>query len=666
MQFEKYKVYDFKYADEAYQNGTEYILLTYDGQNSMPGYEADNWVFRTEILDFQQEQFIEEDTVIPCFVAGFVKDIDGNETTFPILKQDIKSILQMNFTAGKSYSFTVAACPGDLNEKQEKIEHYIVRDHLDFEHQLHTSAEYKIGDSVELTVDKFGSKWLEFVDPVRQRIKELFEIGKEYDFLIESEEFDEKSGKNFFTLRDEFENFIHRFYFADEHEANPGEKIKLTVKAITPKGWLLLVEPGKQISDKELQDLEKIEDNTLGRENDQLEYKSSFVFTASGDQNIDTQLGREIMQQLAALMNAKGGMVCLGYRDDGTICGINNDLQYLNTSSEDEYTYKPTLDGIELKIRNTIGRKLGGFANSQVDISFRKNEDGLLVCHLTAHPSAKPIFLNSTKLYKRSGNMCQYLKGDEITFFILDHLTQIMQNAKLAFTAPVTPPVPDKEGDTIEVKKEEKDKEITFIPTATAKDEKILQYITLYKDGTVSRQNAEQTTPDVMFNIPFTASCKNKGARLLLCYDNGCVNVLNPGEVAANKLKTANRHYSNGFNQNAALMSVFTCSKEDYLVIRSQKHNGGTEMIKALAVDGYSVHDPQSMQTQGNKVLDVKNATVMRYEIVPGEQSSFIYPIIVKSKNGALGIPAQSAKVQNVLAFLKKRKRDAESDDARS
>ena len=267
-------------------------------------------------------------------------------------------------------------------------------------------------------------------------------------------------------------------------------------------------------------------------------------------------------------------------------------------------------------------------------------------------------------MYKRSGNMCQHLKGDEITFFVLDHLTQIMQNAKLAFTAPTAPAVPDKT--TTEVKPEDKDKEIVITPSPTVKDEKILQYITLYKDGTVSRQKAEQNTSDVLYNIPFTASCKNKGARLLLCYDNGCVNVLNPGEVASGKLKTENKHYSNGFNANAALLSVFTCSKEDYLVIRSQKHGGGIDMIKALAIDGYSVHDPQSMQTQGNKVLDVKNAAVTRYEIVPGEQSSFIYPIIVKSKNGALGIPAHSAKVQNVLAFLKKRKRDAEADEARS
>jgi hypothetical protein len=141
---------------------------------------------------------------------------------------------------------------------------------------------------------------------------------------------------------------------------------------------------------------------------------------------------------------------------------------------------------------------------------------------------------------------------------------------------------------------------------------------------------------------------------------------LNPGEVVNKKLRENGKRYKNGFNLQCKLLSVFTCNKEDYLVIRSCRHNGGTEMIKALAIDGYSVHDPLSMQTQGNRLLDTRLATVKCFEVVPGEQSSFIYPIIVKTKNGALGLPAQSSKVQSVLAFLKKRKRDAEADEARS
>ena len=61
------------------QNGNSYFLLTYDGKNTIPGYEEMEWGFRVEILEFQQNW--NKDDIwsnFPCFVAGFVKDIDGN------------------------------------------------------------------------------------------------------------------------------------------------------------------------------------------------------------------------------------------------------------------------------------------------------------------------------------------------------------------------------------------------------------------------------------------------------------------------------------------------------------------------------------------------------------------------------------------------------------
>lgn len=663
MHFEWSKVYEFQYAGLVQQNDASYFLLTYEGKNTMPGYEDTPWVFRVEVLEYQRAWSKDEikDT-FPCYVAGFIRDHDGTETTFPILKQDVRSILQDDFTIGKSYPFTIVSCPGDKNEKFETMDYYKVRDHLGFEHRLKTSAVYKIGDAVELTIDKIGERRLEFADPVRLEIQGLFKIGQEYSFLIESEECDEHSKKNFFTLRDKIKGFLHRFYFEDEHPDGPGDTITLKVKGITSKGWLLLIEPGKTISDKELQTLEQIEDRTLGREDEQLEYKSSFVFTATGEQNIDSQLGREIMQQLAAFMNAGGGMVCIGYRDDGTICGINKDIQYLNSSNNDDtYTYDPTLDGIELKIRNTIGRKLGGFANGLVRIDFRKSAKGLLVCHLIASPSAKPIYLNRSDLYKRSGNMCQRLRGDEITFFILDHLSQIMQNAKLSLAANEPAKLPDRMELTQEVAPQEKEVPIPFLPQPEPKKEKLWQYLTLYADRTVSRGKNADESPEALFNVALTTGCKAKGSRLLLCYDNGCVNVLNPGEVVSTKLTKEGHRYSNGSNSKARLLAVMTCTKEDFLVIRSRRNDTSTEMIKAVALENYAVHDPMSMQTQGNRLVDPKCAVVEQFEIVPGAQSSFIYPIIVKSKNGVPGFPAHNSNVQNVLAFLKKRKRDAEA-----
>lgn len=673
MKFEKNNVYDFQYAGLADYDGKRYILLTYDGRNSMPGYKTEQWVFRTELLDFQKAWTPEDfRNTIACFVSGFIIDYaDGRPTSFPILKQDIKSILEDKYEIGKNYSFPIIAVPGEEIEKEygktEVIDYYIVRDQMDFEHYLYTTAVYQKGEIVDLTISDIGGNHLKFADPVRQKIRETFQIGEEYEFEIISEELDALKGLNFFTLRDTLVGFIHRFYFKEAREDGPEDKITLKVKDITPKGWLLLSDPNKSsLTPEDWKQIEIIEEGPYSRENDSLEYKSSFVFTADGEQNIDKQLGKEIMRQIASFMNAQGGTICLGYRDACSICGINNDIQYLNSSKEDEIKYKLSPDGLELKIRSYIREKLGGIANGLTEVKFFKNDREQVVCHLIVKPSVKPVYLNHTHLYKRSGNMCQHLLGDEITFFILERFTQIMQNAQSVINPPPPPPVipSEKTGGAVEIQTEaEKDQDIPVIPEIPVKEERILQYITLYQNRQVSRQTNKSAEPDVLFNIPFTASCRNRSARLLFCYQSGHVNVLNPGEIVSGKLKTAGRRYANGFNNADTLKAIFVCNADDYLVIRSHK-NDGTKMIKALHIKPFSVHDANSMQTPGNKLLDVSNASLDDFEIVRNEEYSFIHPVVVKSRNSNPGILA--SKWQKVLEFLEKRKNYSAAEEIRN
>ncbi len=111
-----------------------------------------------------------------------------------------------------------------------------------------------------------------------------------------------------------------------------------------------------------------------------LEYKSSFVYTPKGECDIDKQLGYEIMRQIAAFMNTDGGEFRIGYKDDGTLCGINEDLQYINSSNEDDCVYDLSEDKIRLKFINTITAKLGSLAAMRVEVLLFQTDDGKLVC----------------------------------------------------------------------------------------------------------------------------------------------------------------------------------------------------------------------------------------------------------------------------------------------
>lgn len=665
MAFVKKQFYNFSFKERRVYGGKNYLMLTFDQQETLPGYEKTTLRFRVEALDFQvwDENNI-PDTII-CFVAGFIKDSDGRETDFPILRQDLGAILKQFYIPGEKYFFTVSEKPGETTLPDgNPTPYYLLSDAYGLKHQYKTTESLEPGTSLELTVESIEGHWLKFANEIKKELRTIFEVGKSYPFSIEAEEID-PSGKRFYTLTDKIKGFRHRFYFSDSRTDGPGDEIVLQVKDFLKNGWLLLTEPNQQLSSSEIAELEEIENINPGRENGVREFKSSLLFTASGEKNIDKQLGREIMQQLASFMNAEGGCVYVGYKDDGTICGIENEIPELNTSEEDNYQYKPTLDGLELKIRNTIKWHLGGFANSMTKIEFRKNPEKHMVCHIEVPASSKPIYLNDHFLYRRSGNMCQCLKGDELTFFIMSRMKQQVQTEVIPM--PIQPPAPAVPTITEEVTKEEMETVHSApVPTApiTATPDKVWTHFTFYTDGCISRQTKAIASPDVLFDIPLSIAAKTKNARLLLCYNNGCVNIVNPKTVYSDKLSKSNQRYKNGWNTDAKLLHVYECCNEDYLVVRSRKPDG-EHMIKAVCVGNYSVHSGLSMQTQGNRIVDPERATIVDMELVPGEQQSFISSIILKSKNSVPGYSAQYFKFHNALSFLKHRKA-AETDDARS
>ena len=668
MTFTRGQVYNFSFKELRPYGGKKYLMLTFGGDNAttLPGYENTNWRYRVEALDFQIWDESNIPDTITCFVAGFMKDSNGEETDFPVLRQDLGAILKQLYTPGEKYSFTVSERPGESYLADGKpAPHYLLSDAFGLKHQYKSSKDLELGTSLELTVESIEGHWLKFANGIKNELKGIFEIGKTYLFSIESEEYDSSSGKPFYTLIDKIKGISHRFYFAGSRTDGPGDEISLQVKAFLKNGWLLLTEPNKQLSDSEIAELEEIENITPGRENNVLEFKSSLLFTASGEKNIDKQLGREIMQQLASFMNAEGGCVYLGYKDDGTICGIENEVSDLNTSEEDEYQYKPTLDGLQLKIRNTIVRHLGAFANSVTKIEFRKTPEEHMVCHIEVPAASKPIYQNGVYLYKRSGNMCQWLKGDDLTFFIMSRMKPQVQTTTNPI--PVKPPAPTVPAFTQEVTKEEMETIHTApVPTepATTTPEKVWTHFTFYTDGSISRQSKANVGPEVLFDVPLSIAAKTKNARLLLCYDNGCVNIVNPKAVYSDKLSKSNQHYKNGWNTDAKLIHIYECCNEDYLVVRSKKPDG-EQMIKAVWVGNYNVHSGVSMQTQGNRIVDPERATIVDMELVPGEQQSFISSIILRSKNSVPGYPAQHFKYHNALSFLKHR-RVAETEETLS
>lgn len=659
MKFEKKKVYNFEYSSSSVWNGETYLILKYDGSETMPGYEDDGWVYRVKVMDFQYDWEPEDwqGLVIPCLVKGYQRDQWGYETTFPYLVQDINYILKKKYQEGGRYDFEIGGVPGEENTRGEVNSCYSVRDEYGFSHYLNAEdGAYSKGERVTLCVKAIERGHLLFENPNIERLREIFAIGEDYEFeVIKSAK--TGSGDLYFVVKDDKIGMLHHYY--DFHELedsfSTGDIIKLRIKGYTAKGWLMLENPVEQLQKDELERISLLEDKseTLS-EGRYLEYKSSFVYTPKGECDIDNQLGYEIMRQIAAFMNTDGGELRIGYKDDGTLCGINEDLQYINSSNEDDCVYDLSEDKIRLKFINTITAKLGSLAAMKVEVQLFQTDDEKLVCHIKVDKMTRPVWLNGTNLYVRCQNSVRRLKGPDITDYICERC--VGNAVPVAAAAPIMKPAP-----VVEKPVAESSDLSSFVSPALPKEQKIWKHITLYKNGKVSLQSApvsDRAEPDdeVLSSIPVGAEYNKANGRLLFCYDNGHVNVMTPGRLKREKLTRDKKLYSNGYyiseEKDVKMLYAFVCHKDDYLVIRSRKANG-KEMIKAVQLSNYTSHD--AMQTKGNRFLKQELATPISMQIVPASHMSFIYDIISKSKDKyGPGHSVDAEYCKNILAYLEK------------
>lgn len=662
--FKQFEEYTFSVRGITKCNDKYYFLLRYNNEDYMTEYyEKYQWVYRVPFLPLQEDaevgEYIGKD--MACLVTGFTRNPYGKETNFPILVQLEEPLLKQHYQLGRRYPFKVVkiAATEDNSPTEKK---YTLQDSYGFTHVVTLrNKDWEIGKEVIMQVRDFAKTQLVLGEASTvSDLATVFKSGECYDFTILTEEYDSSNNLHFFTVRETTgKPGIHRFYFQEERAEAPGERIRLKVTGIDEQGVLLLEALPDSEGHVETLDAHAVKlaaADGLGEENLHREYKSSFVYSAkTHEPDIDYQLSKEIMKQLAGFMNADGGILYIGYRDDGTPCGIERDLPYINSSNEDEHNdYKLTADSLNLLFINTITRKLGAYACTLVTPKLVRHK-GHFVFHLHVKPASELVFWGNERLYVRCHNSVQTFKGSELVKYVIEHYNRY--NGKASAAAPVEPqkaaPAAQlKEG--VSLTKEDWER-IAAVQDDAENEGKVWRYITLYRDGMVSSQTKEIAGEDVFLNIPVGAAFKKKSSRLLLCYDNGCVNVLNPAAIIKEKLTKVGKRYANGFNRNGGckLIAALVCDKEDYLVIRSTDSDG-KKFIKAVALKEYSVHSPKSMDTQGNKFVSVDSVTPERYQTVKASMQSVIYPFITPPKRYGAGYSADAKYSREAVDMLDK------------
>jgi len=130
----------------------------------------------------------------------------------------------------------------------------------------------------------------------------------------------------------------------------------------------------------------------------------------------DPVLEQMVVKAVAGFLNAAGGTLLIGVKDDGEITGIEADLPTLGQ--------KANLDGYALWLSNLLDNKMGPAAVAKAGVSF-ENSAGATVCRVDVKASPTPIFVKGTKgeteLFVRLNNATRALNVAEALDYVRTH-----------------------------------------------------------------------------------------------------------------------------------------------------------------------------------------------------------------------------------------------------
>jgi hypothetical protein len=192
----------------------------------------------------------------------------------------------------------------------------------------------------------------------------------------------------------------------DKFERFLAERRKLLAEAINTYMDSLLAEASREGW--------TIKDFIARGEGPRLEFKSSIRWDHR-TQAVNKELERVVAKTIAGFMNHEGGTLVVGVTDEGSIVGVEPDIQTL--------TKKPTQDGLALHITEILTKYLGAADAVMVAMSLASIDDKTVVV-LSADRTLTPIFVDNEgapEFFVRSGSSTRQLNVKEATDYIAAH-----------------------------------------------------------------------------------------------------------------------------------------------------------------------------------------------------------------------------------------------------
>ena len=560
--------------------------------------------------------------------------------------------MPINYEVGKTYPLTFANLivrgSNQYIVATDGIEDFTIRP---YDYQVEYSVFPRI---IQGYVRQIGYTGRPYFEQWKEQVLKdrYYQFGIPHRFVVADVLQDNKTNHVFYILSDEY-GIQHRYYPGDEEIVKKiGDEITLVVKGIIPSrndlnnARLDLALPTEGAKPNVAAATPNYPKNAgkkcFGCENEKKEFKSSIVFPAGKTSaDIDYQLGI-ICRTIAGFMNAGGGTLYIGVMDNGYICGIENDYQYLNSGEEDTYTYKQDDDGYLQVITNAICRKLDNTAGRLVSMGITE-DDGKKYCVVQIKKASRPIWFEGNKLFVRIVTTNRKLIGDAITQFVLDRVSKNEFSRQKEAETSIKQVDTDSSSDVGQDSNTAPDTAatasttpiatVTTPPATTAvipvaspvnpkpkKPVKAWRYITFYDNGEWSFQKEEIKGNDVVCTAVVPSDAKQKNHILILAYKDGHVDAVSLKVLLYGKnglLPEGKRRGQGLCSQNGNVVTAFCVNKKDMLLLTSEV--AGEPFVKALDVDTLGIHDRMG---KGNEIIREKGSVLVGAIRIPDDAAA--------------------------------------------
>jgi len=165
------------------------------------------------------------------------------------------------------------------------------------------------------------------------------------------------------------------------------------------------------IEGKKTEEAESIASLIQQNEGKTLEFKSSLRWNLH-QEDWDKNLEEVVVKTISAFLNASGGQLLIGVKDDGTILGLEKDLERFG--NEDKF---------ELHLSNIIEANIGKNFMPYIHIEFHEVK-GKTICLVSVEKSPRPAYLrsgNQERFFVRLGNHSKELSIVEAQDYIKEH-----------------------------------------------------------------------------------------------------------------------------------------------------------------------------------------------------------------------------------------------------